>query len=125
MKPSPKAITVSAVKMYEALAVSASSLNSLNGPAFQEATAKLDSCYTIVESRVFRYTDIDRESPLGRRMRDWLLDQSNAYEESLTAEVARGRVAAAEAGHFVAKLDVFISVSRGELAEEYAWELLR
>lgn len=111
--------------MYEALAVSALSLNSLNGPAFQEATAKLDSCYTIVESRAFRYTGIDRESPLGRRMRDWLLDESNAYEDSLTAEEARRRLAAAEAGRFVERLDVFVSVSRGDLAEEYAWELLR
>lgn len=125
MKPSPKAITVSAVKMYEALAVAASSLNTLDSPAFQRATAKLDSCYTIVESRSFAYTGIDPESSLGRRLRNWLLDESNAYEDSLTAEEAWQRMAAAEEGRFVERLDVFVSMSRGDLAEEYAWELLR
>lgn len=125
MRRSAAAITATAVEAFEALAKSASTLSTYNSPEFSKATAAVDRLYIRLSRQAFSYTDLDQSTVWGVRLREWMLDMTNAYEETLTEDDALGRARWAKSGGFVERLDLFKAAASGEITQEYALELMK
>jgi hypothetical protein len=125
MKRSAAAITATAVEVFEALAKTASTLSAYNSPEFSKATAVLDKECTRLSRMAFTYTGLDAYTGWGARLREWMLNMTNAYEETLTRNEALGRARWAESGGFVERLDLFKAAASGEITQEYALELMK
>ncbi len=125
MKSLADKVTATAVEAFEALAKSASTLSAYNSPEFSKATAVLDKEYMRLSRMAFTYTGLDAHTGWGARLREWMLDMTNAYEETLTRDEALGRARWAESGGFVERLDLFKAAASGEITQEYALELMK
>lgn len=125
MKTLADKVTATAVEAFEALAKSASTLSAYNSPKFSKATAVLDQKYTRLLRMALTYTGLGAYTGWGARLREWMLDITNAYEEALTEDEALRRARWAEAGGFVERLDLFKAAASGEITQEYALELMK
>lgn len=108
--------------MYAALVSAIESRDEYGMPGEKSAEA-LAIAHLRVEETAFAYTRINGDTQLGRRLKYWMIDESLAFPR-MSVEQAVAREKWAVEGGFVARLDLLAAVSRGEVAEEYALELM-
>lgn len=123
MEPQSRRVTEIATAMYAALVSAVESRDAHFMPGKKSAEA-LAVAHLRVEETAFAYMRISEDTPLGQRLRRWMIDESFPYPwMSVERAVAREQWAAQ--GGFVDHLDFLVAVGRGEIAEEYALELMK